>query len=76
MLKVGRIAGQFAKPRSEPTETQDGVTLPSSSCPGKYSISSDAPQTLWLYGNRKELASNPNARFYQLLQTGLEEVLA
>ncbi|HAX71393.1 MAG TPA: ABC transporter ATP-binding protein [Anaerolineae bacterium] len=28
------------------------------------------------YGNRKELASNPNARFYQLLQTGLEEVLA
>jgi len=28
------------------------------------------------YGNRKELASDPNARFYQLLQTGLEEVLA
>ena len=28
------------------------------------------------YGNRKELAANPNARFYQLLQTGLEEVLA
>ncbi len=27
------------------------------------------------YGNRKELAANPNARFYQLLQTGLEEVL-
>lgn len=27
------------------------------------------------YGNRKQLASNPNSRFYQLLQTGLEEVL-
>lgn len=29
VVKVGRIAGQFAKPRSEPTETQGGVTLPS-----------------------------------------------
>jgi 3-deoxy-7-phosphoheptulonate synthase len=28
-VKVGRIAGQFAKPRSSPTETVDGVTLPS-----------------------------------------------
>ncbi len=28
VVKVGRIAGQFAKPRSEPTETRDGVTLP------------------------------------------------
>ncbi|WP_420477423.1 3-deoxy-7-phosphoheptulonate synthase, partial [Noviherbaspirillum sp. ST9] len=28
VVKVGRIAGQFAKPRSEPTETIDGVTLP------------------------------------------------
>jgi 3-deoxy-7-phosphoheptulonate synthase len=27
--KVGRIAGQFAKPRSATTETRDGVTLPS-----------------------------------------------
>ena len=27
-VKVGRIAGQFAKPRSNPTETQDGVELP------------------------------------------------
>jgi 3-deoxy-7-phosphoheptulonate synthase len=26
---VGRIAGQFAKPRSDDTETRDGVTLPS-----------------------------------------------
>jgi len=29
VVKVGRMAGQFAKPRSEPTETQDGVALPS-----------------------------------------------
>ena len=28
-IKVGRIAGQFSKPRSAPTETRDGVTLPS-----------------------------------------------
>ncbi|MFP4512645.1 MAG: class II 3-deoxy-7-phosphoheptulonate synthase [Acidimicrobiales bacterium] len=28
-IKVGRIAGQFAKPRSSPTETVDGVELPS-----------------------------------------------
>ena len=27
VLKVGRIAGQFAKPRSKETETRDGVTL-------------------------------------------------
>lgn len=29
VVKVGRIAGQFAKPRSAPTETINGVTLPS-----------------------------------------------
>jgi 3-deoxy-7-phosphoheptulonate synthase len=29
VVKVGRMAGQFAKPRSEATETIDGVTLPS-----------------------------------------------
>jgi ATP-binding cassette, subfamily B, bacterial len=28
------------------------------------------------YGDRTELASDPGSRFYQLLQTGLEEVLA
>lgn len=28
-IKVGRIAGQFAKPRSTPTETVDGTELPS-----------------------------------------------
>ena len=29
VVKVGRIAGQFAKPRSSATETRDGVELPS-----------------------------------------------
>jgi len=29
VVKVGRIAGQFAKPRSSPTEIVDGVELPS-----------------------------------------------
>ena len=29
VVKVGRLAGQFAKPRSADTETVDGVTLPS-----------------------------------------------
>ena len=29
VVKVGRIAGQFGKPRSSPIETIDGVTLPS-----------------------------------------------
>ena len=29
VVKLGRMAGQFAKPRSSDTETQDGTTLPS-----------------------------------------------
>ena len=29
VVKVGRMAGQFAKPRSAPTEVKDGVQLPS-----------------------------------------------
>ncbi len=28
VVKVGRMAGQFAKPRSKPTETRDGLELP------------------------------------------------
>ncbi|MBM7788646.1 3-deoxy-7-phosphoheptulonate synthase [Tenggerimyces flavus] len=28
VVKLGRIAGQYAKPRSKPTETRDGVELP------------------------------------------------
>ncbi|MEU8927059.1 class II 3-deoxy-7-phosphoheptulonate synthase [Kitasatospora sp. NPDC048545] len=29
VVKIGRMAGQFAKPRSSPVETRDGLTLPS-----------------------------------------------
>ncbi len=29
VIKVGRMAGQFAKPRSAPTEIKDGIELPS-----------------------------------------------
>lgn len=29
VIRVGRIAGQYAKPRSDESETRDGVTLPS-----------------------------------------------
>ena len=29
IVKVGRLAGQFAKPRSEATENRDGIALPS-----------------------------------------------
>jgi 3-deoxy-7-phosphoheptulonate synthase len=29
VVKVGRMAGQFAKPRTSPTETQNGLELPS-----------------------------------------------
>jgi 3-deoxy-7-phosphoheptulonate synthase len=29
IVKIGRVAGQFAKPRSAPTEVKDGVELPS-----------------------------------------------
>lgn len=29
VVKVGRMAGQYAKPRSSPVERQDGLTLPS-----------------------------------------------
>src|SRR5690606_3260185 len=28
IVKVGRMAGQFAKPRSQDTETREGITLP------------------------------------------------
>src|SRR3546814_17679435 len=28
VVKLGRLAGQYAKPRSSDTETRDGVTLP------------------------------------------------
>lgn len=28
VVRIGRLAGQYAKPRSDPDETRDGVTLP------------------------------------------------
>ena len=28
VVKIGRMAGQFAKPRSRPTESRDGIELP------------------------------------------------
>ena len=28
VIKIGRMAGQYAKPRSSNDETRDGVTLP------------------------------------------------
>jgi len=28
VIRIGRFAGQYAKPRSAETETRDGVTLP------------------------------------------------
>src|SRR5215831_16055723 len=28
VVKIGRLAGQFAKPRSKPTETREGIELP------------------------------------------------
>ena len=40
VVKVGRIAGQFAKPRSGPTEIVDGVELPSFR---GHVVHSDAP---------------------------------
>lgn len=32
VVKVGRLAGQFAKPRSADMETIDGISLPSYRC--------------------------------------------
>ncbi len=40
VVKVGRVAGQFAKPRSQPTEVVDGVELPSFR---GHSVHSDEP---------------------------------
>ena len=44
VVKVGRMAGQFAKPRSSPTETQGDVTLPSYLGDNINGIESDAAQ--------------------------------
>lgn len=42
VVKLGRIAGQFAKPRSSPTEVVDGITLPSFR---GHLVNDDAPST-------------------------------
>ncbi|HLM64516.1 MAG TPA: 3-deoxy-7-phosphoheptulonate synthase, partial [Acidimicrobiales bacterium] len=42
-IKVGRIAGQFAKPRSSDTEVVDGVELPSFR---GHIVNSEAPNAL------------------------------
>ena len=42
VVKLGRIAGQFAKPRSSPTEVVDGLTLPSFR---GHLVNDDAPST-------------------------------
>ena len=42
VLKVGRMAGQYFKPRSNATETRDGVTLPSYKGDGINDLAWDA----------------------------------
>ena len=42
VVKVGRMAGQYFKPRSNPSETRDGVTLPSYKGDGINDIAWDA----------------------------------
>ena len=42
VVKVGRMAGQYFKPRSKPTETRDGVELPSYKGDGINEIEFDA----------------------------------
>ncbi len=43
VVRVGRIAGQFAKPRSSPTERVDGIDLPSFR---GHMVNDDAPDLL------------------------------
>ena len=47
VIRVGRIAGQYAKPRSSDTETHDGVTLPSyrGDCVNKIPFTAENRQT-------------------------------
>ena len=42
IMRVGRMAGQYAKPRSADTETRDGVTLPSATA-ATTSIARNSP---------------------------------
>lgn len=44
IVKIGRMAGQYAKPRSADTETRDGLTLPSyrGDCVNDHAFTADA----------------------------------
>jgi 3-deoxy-7-phosphoheptulonate synthase len=64
VLRVGRIGGQFAKPRSEPTEQHAGVALPSfrghlvnSEVPTAAARQPDPRRMLWGYEASKKVLS-------------------
>src|SRR6266568_4339056 len=67
VVKVGRIAGQFAKPRSSPTEKRDGVELPSYR--GDINLASVRQ---WMLGFVKD---SPQSRRYVELSDRISEAL-
>ncbi len=67
VVKVGRIAGQFAKPRSSDTETRDGVTLPSYRGDIINGIGFDAASRI-PDPNRQEMAYRQSAATLNLLR--------
>ncbi len=64
VIRIGRFAGQYAKPRSSDTETRDGVTLPSyrGDCVNKAEFTAEArkpdPQLLLRAYERSALTLN------------------
>ena len=68
VIKVGRLAGQFAKPRSAPTETQGDVTL--DSYRGDADLNKVHQWTLSF------IADSPQAERYQDLADRLDETMA
>src|SRR6478752_2919019 len=77
VVKVGRIAGQFVKPRSSPTELVDGVELPTfrghmlrAFTKGGFA---DLTQVhLW---NQEFVATSPEGRRYETIATEIERAL-
>lgn len=67
VVKVGRIAGQFAKPRSSDSETKDGETLPSYRGDIINGIEFDAAQRL-PDPQRQEMAYRQSAATLNLLR--------
>ena len=67
VVKVGRIAGQFAKPRSSDTETKEGVSLPSYRGDIVNGIEFDAATRL-PDPNRQEMAYRQSAATLNLLR--------